>query len=168
MYPRGSSRPPKASKRSPQRSPSPVEEVIQRRLRGKRQRSGLRKTEAADSVVNTDEGRERDIIDIINTTHDAQRVAEDDEVKFVEVADKGVDESDEDCASVTSSVASGPSILLKKPKKQTPLCSACRKLYQKAKKMKAPIKNKLLDNGECTFSLFQQYERTICLCGGIG
>lgn len=152
MYPRRSSRPPKASKSSPQRSPSPVEEVIQRRLRGKRRRTGLRKAEAGDGVVSTHEGKDRDIIDIINTAHDAQRVAEDDEVKFVEVSDKGVDESDEDCVSVTSSVASGPSVLYKKQRPQG-FCSACRKLYQKAKKMKAPIKNKLLDNGECSRSL---------------
>ncbi|XP_044074946.1 uncharacterized protein si:ch211-227n13.3 isoform X2 [Siniperca chuatsi] len=150
MYQRRSSRLLKASKKSPQRSPSPNEDVIQRRFRGKRQRTGLREAEAGDSAVNTVGGWHRDILDIINSTHDAKRVAEEDEVKFVEVADKGVDESDEDCASVTSSIASGPSLLYntttKKPRPSQGLCSACRTLYQKAKKMKAPIKNKLLDN----------------------
>ncbi|XP_045907224.1 uncharacterized protein si:ch211-227n13.3 isoform X2 [Micropterus dolomieu] len=150
MFRRRSSRLPKISKKSPERSPSPNEEVIQRRLKGKRHRTGLKKAEASDSVVNTDDGRVRDILDIINSTHDAKLVAEEDEVKFVEVADKGVDVSDEDSVSVTSSIASGPSLLYngasKKPRPSQGLCSACRKLYQKAKKMKAPIKNKLLDN----------------------
>ncbi|XP_068594297.1 uncharacterized protein si:ch211-227n13.3 [Cebidichthys violaceus] len=151
MYPRCSSRLPKASKRSPQRSPSPNEEVIQRRWRGKRQRTGLRETEADDNLVNTDEEEDRDIIDVIDSTLEARRVAEEDEVKFVEVTDEGVDDSDEDCVSVTSSIASGPSVLHNSvsPKKLRPsqgLCSACKTLYRKAKKMKAQIKKKLLDN----------------------
>ncbi|XP_022610600.1 uncharacterized protein LOC111228809 isoform X2 [Seriola dumerili] len=150
MNPRRSSRLPKAAKKSPQRSPSPNEEGIQRKLRSKKQRTGQRKTEAGDGVINTDEGSNRDIIDIINYTHDVKCVAEEDEGKFVEIADKGVDESDEDCASVTSSVASGPSVLYhttsKKRRRPRDLCSACQKLYQRAKKMKAQIKNKLLDN----------------------
>ncbi|XP_056248240.1 uncharacterized protein si:ch211-227n13.3 isoform X1 [Seriola aureovittata] len=150
MNPRRSSRLPKAAKKSPQRSPSRNEEVIQRKLRSKRQRTGQRKTEAGDGVINTDEGSNRDIIDIINYTHDVKCVAEEDEGKLVEIADNGVDESDEDCASVTSSVASGPSVLYhttsKKRRRPRDLCSACQKLYQRAKKMKAQIKNKLLDN----------------------
>ncbi|KAM6919599.1 uncharacterized protein PEZ65_011691 isoform 2-T2 [Lycodopsis pacificus] len=152
MYPRHSSRQPKASKRSPQRSPSPNEEVIQRRWRGKRQRTGLRETEADDNLVNTDEEEDRDIIDVINGTLQARRVAEEDEVQFAEVTDKGVDDSGDDCVSVTSSIASGPSVRQNSvsPKTLRPpqvLCSACKTLYyQKAKKMKAPIKSKLLDN----------------------
>ncbi|XP_018532971.1 uncharacterized protein si:ch211-227n13.3 isoform X2 [Lates calcarifer] len=147
MYLRRSSRLPQASKKSPQRSPSPHEEVIQRKLRGKRRGTWQRKTEADEGVVNTDKKSKRDIIDIINDTRDAS-VAEKDEGKFVEIADKGVDESDDDCCSVNSSIASGPS-LLPHTSKQRPaqgLCSACHKLYQRAKKMKAPIKNKLLNN----------------------
>ncbi|GLD51375.1 uncharacterized protein AKAME5_000444600 [Lates japonicus] len=149
MYPRRSSRLPQASKKSPQRSPSPNEEVIQRKLRGKRRGAWQRKTKADEGVVNTDKRSKRDIIDIINDTRDAS-VAEKDEGKFVAIADKGVDESDDDCCSVNSSIASGPSLLPHtSPRKQRPaqgLCSACQKLYQRAKKMKAPIKNKLLDN----------------------
>ncbi|XP_070830868.1 uncharacterized protein [Chaetodon trifascialis] len=140
----------RTSKKSPPGSPNPEEEVIQRRFRGRRQRAGLRKTKASDSVACTDEGRGRDIIDIINSTHGAKHVAEEDEGKFVKVADEGVEQSDEDCSSVSSSIASGPSLHYsvspKKPKPLQGVCSACRKLYQKAKKMKAPIKNKLLDN----------------------
>ncbi|XP_051256894.1 uncharacterized protein si:ch211-227n13.3 isoform X2 [Dicentrarchus labrax] len=142
MSPRRSSRLTKASKKSPQRSPSPNEEVTQGRLGSKRQRIGLRKTKASDSA-----GSDRDIIDIINSTDDAKHVKED-EGQFVEVADEGVDESDEE--SVTSSIASGPSLRHNDtPKTLRPsqgVCSACRKLYQKTKKIKTPIKNKLLDN----------------------
>ncbi|XP_031162709.1 uncharacterized protein si:ch211-227n13.3 isoform X3 [Sander lucioperca] len=149
MYRQRPSRLPKASKKSPQRSPSPNEEVIQRKLRGKRQRTGLRKIGAGDSVVSRDEEKDRDIIDIINSTHDEKDIAEY-EGKSVEVTDEGVDESDEDCCSVTSSIASGPSFLRdaspKKPRPSQGLCSDCQNLYQKAKKKKAPIKNKLLDN----------------------
>lgn len=148
MYPRRSSRLPKASKKSPKRNPSSDEDVFQRRLKGKRQRTGQRRTKSVNGVVNADE-RGRDIIDIINGTHEAEHVAEEDEGAFVEVADKGVDESDEDCCSVTSSVASGPSLsYYARPTHGQ--CSACQKLYQKARSMKAAIKNKLLDNGECT------------------
>lgn len=157
MYPRRSSKLPKASKRSPPRSPSSEDEVIQRRSGGKRQRTGLRTTKAGNSVI-TNEGKDRDILDIINSTCDAERVTEEDEGKLVEVIDEGVDESDEDCVSVTSSIASGPSTLLKKPRPSRDLCSACKTLYQKAKKMKAPIKDKLLDISEYTQSLFQQHK----------
>uniref|UniRef100_UPI0037E8C7D9 uncharacterized protein n=1 Tax=Semicossyphus pulcher TaxID=241346 RepID=UPI0037E8C7D9 len=152
MYPRRSSRGPKPSPTTLQRSPSP-NDIIQRRSMGKRQRkTGLQKTNSSKSAINTDEGRGCDILDIINRTHSAKGVIEGvikDEGKCVEVADKGVDESDEDCVSV-SSIASGPSLLSKAtPKTAKPslgLCSACQKLYQKAKRMKAPIKDKLLDN----------------------
>ncbi|XP_033506281.1 uncharacterized protein LOC117271877 isoform X4 [Epinephelus lanceolatus] len=145
MSPRRSSRLSEVSKKSPQGSPSSDEEVIQRRLKGKRQRAGLKKTKEGNSVV-TDEGR--DIIDIINSTHDAKRVTEDDGGKFVLVSE-GMDESDDDRHSVASSLASGPSLLRnaspKKPRPSQGLCSACKTLQQRAKKMKAPIKNKLLD-----------------------
>lgn len=151
---RRSSRLPKASKKGPERNPSPDEEVIQRRLGGKRQRTGVRRTKSGDGIVNADK-RGRDIIDIINSTHETEHVAEEDEGAIVEVADKGVDESDEDCASVTSSVASGPSLSYHARLSQS-RCAACQKLYQKARRMKAPIKNKLLDNGECTDSLYMQ------------
>ncbi|KAM6990661.1 uncharacterized protein LKV04_010075 [Tautogolabrus adspersus] len=151
MYSRRSSRTPKPSRKILQRSPSPNEEVIQRRCLSKRQRkTGPKKTKASDSVVKTNKRRDGDILDIINSTHGAKSVTEEDEGNLVEVTDKGVDESDEDCGSVNSSIVSGPSIFFEvSPKKERPsqnLCSTCQKMYQKAKKMKAPIKDKLLDN----------------------
>lgn len=153
MSPRRSSRVPKASKKSSQKSASLVKEVLPQRLKGKRPKTGPKKAKVDDSIGNTDEGSDRDILDIINGTNAARRVAKEEE-SFVKVTDEGVDESDEDRYSVSSSVASGPSLLLnttaKKWRPSKGECSACRKLYQKAKRMKAPIKNKLLDNGECT------------------
>nr|XP_046264558.1 uncharacterized protein si:ch211-227n13.3 isoform X2 [Scatophagus argus]XP_046264559.1 uncharacterized protein si:ch211-227n13.3 isoform X2 [Scatophagus argus]XP_046264560.1 uncharacterized protein si:ch211-227n13.3 isoform X2 [Scatophagus argus] len=142
---RRSSRLTKASEKSLQRSPSP-NEVVQHRLRGKRKRRGLRKSKADYIVIDRDKRRDRDIIDIINNDQDAKHIAKKDEGKFVEVADEGVDMSDEDCNSVTSSVASGPSCLHSNSAQKHSLCSACQKLYHKAKKMKAPIKSKLLDS----------------------
>ncbi|XP_042353746.1 uncharacterized protein si:ch211-227n13.3 isoform X2 [Plectropomus leopardus] len=145
MYPKRSSRLSEASRKSVQRSPSPNEDVIQRRVRAKRQRTGLERTREDDSVV-TDEGKDRDIIDIINSTHDAK---EEDE-GFVKVADEGVYESDDDRHSVTSSIASGPSLLHhaspKTLRSSRVLCSACKTVQQRAKRMKAPIKDKLFNN----------------------
>ncbi|KAF3699000.1 hypothetical protein EXN66_Car014687 [Channa argus] len=144
MYTRRSSRQPKGPKKSPERNPSPDEDVIQRKFKGKRQGTALRKSKGADGIENTD-GRNCDIIEFIDTTHEAELVVEEDEGRFVEVADKGVDESDEDCVSVTSSIASGPSLSYHSTSSQV-RCSACQKLYQKARRMKATTKNKLLDN----------------------
>lgn len=130
MYPRHSSRSTKASKQKSQRSSSPNKDVPHR-LGGKRLR--------------------KDIIDLIDSTYVAEDVDKKDEENVQVVVE------DDDCYSETSSVASGPSVLCKssarKVRPSQCLCSACLKLYQKAKKMKAPIKNKLLDNGERTNSV---------------
>lgn len=156
MRTRQSARVQNSSKKNAQESPSPNKGVIQRRVRSRRHPTWLK--EADDGEVNTDEGSSLDIIDLINSTHDEEHVTVEDDGKFVEVPDKGVDESDEDCGSDNSSIVSGPSFLqLNSPKKPKPLyglCQACRKLNQKAKKMKAPIKDKVLDNGKCSCALF--------------
>lgn len=126
------------------RNPSSDKDVFQRRLEGKRQR----RTRSVDGLVNAQETG-HDIIDIINSTHEAEHVAMEDGATFVEIADKGVDESDDDCHSVPSSVASGPSLsYYTRPTQEW--CSSCQELYQKARGLKAVIKNKVLDNGECT------------------
>ena len=153
MSPRQSPRVSKASKKSSQKSGNPVKEVQPQRLKGKRPKRGPKKSKVDDRIGDTDEASDRDILDIISGTNAARRVAKEEE-RFVKVTDEGVAESDEDRYSVASSVASGPSLLhnttAKKRRPWKGECSACRKLYQKAKRMKAPIKNKLLDNGECT------------------
>ncbi|XP_047445079.1 uncharacterized protein si:ch211-227n13.3 isoform X2 [Mugil cephalus] len=136
----------KASKKSPKKSSLSDEEVVQRRLKGQRRRTGQRKDKGAGDAADKDEGMVRDIIDIINTSCDAE---EENEGKAIEISDTGLDESDEDRISECS-VASGPNFSYcptpKKPRPSQSLCSACRKLYQKAKRIKAPTKNKLLDN----------------------
>ena len=156
MYSRHSSRIKKASKKSPQRSPSPNEEDIQRKLRGKKRQE---KTEAGDGEVNTNKLSNRDLIDIINDMHDAKPLAE-------EVEGKSVDESDEDCVSVSSSIASGPSTFcptnLKRWSALQSLCLACQKLYQRAEKLKTPIKDKLLDNGESIHFLYRKPDGNVC------
>ncbi|XP_062260411.1 uncharacterized protein si:ch211-227n13.3 [Platichthys flesus] len=143
MYTRSSS---KASKKSLQRSPSPKEDDIQRKLKGKKRQ---KKTEDGKGAVNANKLSSRDLIDIITDTHDAEPLAEEVEGKSVEVADTAVDEFDEDCVSVSSSVASGPSTFcptnVKRWSSLQSLCSACQKLYQRAEKIKTPIKDKDLD-----------------------
>ncbi|XP_037314190.1 uncharacterized protein si:ch211-227n13.3 isoform X1 [Pungitius pungitius] len=151
MSPKRSSRQPKSSKKSPQRSPSPNEEAIQRMWRVKRPRTRLRETDADANSVNTVETEDLDIIDLINRSTDARRVAEKEDLQFVEVTDDGLDVMDEDCDSVTSSIASGPShrhssVSHEKVRPSRGLCSACKTLYQKTAKKKAPLKKPPLDN----------------------
>ncbi|XP_034559192.1 uncharacterized protein si:ch211-227n13.3 isoform X2 [Notolabrus celidotus] len=143
MYSRRSSRTPKHL--------SPKKEVTQHRKSSKRQKKmGLKKSKASDSEVNTDKRRDLDLLDIIDRTHGEKGLLEEHDRECVEVTNKGVDQSDEECLSVNSSIDSGPSIPFKtSPEKDRPsqsLCSACRKLHSKAKRMKRPIKDKLLDN----------------------
>lgn len=143
MYPkRSSSRVQKDSKKNQERNSSSDKEAFQPKPRGRRRGATLTKSKAGNSKVNTGK-RDWDIIDIINNTHEAKE----DEGRLAAVTDKGLDETDEECVSVNSSVASGPS-LLHQPTPSPEWCSACQKLYVKAKRMKTQIKNKLLDNGE--------------------
>ncbi|KAF7660918.1 hypothetical protein LDENG_00272710 [Lucifuga dentata] len=117
----------KKSSKKAQKSPSQNEGVIQRKLRSSRPRRCLKEIDSIKSSVDIDVG----------TNHDAEIPAT--------VVDESVDGDVE-----SSSIVSGPTLsYLGSPVKLTPsesLCSACRKLHQKAKKMKAPIKDKLLDN----------------------
>lgn len=139
MYPRSSSRLRKGSGEEFQGSLSPIEKPI-RHKRTKRQKRSLRKTQDDDSGADTDDERDCDILSVI----------EREEGWCSGVADEEVDLSDDDCDSISS----GPSALHSSPaKRQEPspgLCPTCWSLYKKAKKMKAPIKNKHLDNGEWT------------------
>lgn len=145
MCPQRSNRQPRASKKNTKTSPAPEEEVIQRQLRGRRRRG---KGSTGDSLCIAGEGTGCDILDII-TTQEEKHVGEEDGGKAVEIADKELDDLDEDRVSVCSSTASGPSFYHSTYRKARPsqnLCLACQKLYQKAKKIKTPIINKLLDN----------------------
>ncbi|CAJ1071621.1 uncharacterized protein si:ch211-227n13.3 isoform X2 [Xyrichtys novacula] len=146
MYPHRYHRTPKLSEKINESDLSPNEEEIQRKTNCRRQRRSKRKK--SDSEVNTDERWGCDILDLINRTHEANSVTEEDEGAVT--ADKEVEEFDEDCLSDDCSIVSGPSILFKaspiKESQSQSLCSACQKLYLNAKRMKEPIVDKLLDN----------------------
>lgn len=151
MASRRSVRSTRASEKKSQSGPSPKKKVVPRRTRGQTQRTGLRKNKARESVVDKNDEGARDIIDIINSTHEAKQASTDEGV-LADVAPAGGSDSEEDRCSV-SSVASGPSGLQntnnEKRRPLSSMCSACQKINQKAKKMKAPVKDKLSDNGEC-------------------
>lgn len=145
MYPRQSSRIRKGSKEEFQGSPSSNESVRHKWTKKKKKKKrAFRKTKVDDSGATTDDERNCDVFDIDSTQQK-------DEGWFARVEDEGVDLSDEDRGSV-SSICSGPSVLdrsnSRKRRPSQGLCSACWKMYKKAKKVKAPIKNKLLDKGE--------------------
>lgn len=148
MYPRRSSRLKKGSKEEFQESPSPSE-VSSHHKRTKKQKGSLRKTKINVSGIDTDDERDRDIIDIIGNIH--QKHVKKEKGRRTGVVNKEDESLDEDCDSNSSSISSGPSVPHSSTKKQRPwqdLCSACWNLYQRAKKMNSPIQNKLLDNGE--------------------
>ncbi|KAM4551730.1 uncharacterized protein PAE49_015398 isoform 2-T2 [Odontesthes bonariensis] len=150
MSPQRMTRLSKASKKNVQKNPVPNEDDIRRRLRGQRVRAWLEETGADDCIVDTDKGKDCDMIDIINGACAEERVAEQDGGETVEVVDNGLDVSHEDSGSECSSIASGPSFLhhgtSKKLKPSRVLCSACRKLHQKAKRTKAPVRTNVTDN----------------------
>ncbi|XP_054624367.1 uncharacterized protein si:ch211-227n13.3 [Dunckerocampus dactyliophorus] len=131
---RNSSKLKKPSKKKLDKSPSPNEDVIQRRLRSKRRR----RMYSSDIDVSTDS-----VVDVMKSKHGEE---EPEEGCSLQVVDGGLD-SDEQCSS---SDVFAPSRLNasapKKPTTPTGLCAACLKLYQRAKKLKTPIIDKLLDN----------------------
>lgn len=142
----------RASEKKSQSGPSPKNKVVPHRTSHQSQRTGLRKNKAHESVVDKNDEGARDLIDIINSTHEAKQASTDERV-LAEVAPGGGSDSEDDRCSV-SSVASGPSGLQNtnydKQRPSSGMCSACQKIHQKMKKMKAPVKDKLSDNGECT------------------
>ncbi|XP_058502593.1 uncharacterized protein si:ch211-227n13.3 [Solea solea] len=139
MYPQRSTR----LKRPVQKSPD--EDVTQHKLRGKRPKTGRRRSKVGDGAVTIDDRGDQDISDAGGVTH----VTKEDEGSIIVLADYGI-ESDEDSGSVNSSIVSGPSFLSHTTPKERGtslhMCSACLKLYQKAEKMNVPMKDKLLDN----------------------
>ncbi|CAL9689056.1 unnamed protein product [Knipowitschia caucasica] len=126
-------------------NPSSSEDFIKGRERGKRQQ----KRSKTVQCCNTHEVNKRSIDDLLDLIDRRQ-----DDLS-VEVADEGVDCSDDDQVSV-SSIMSGPSGDYDSTlNKLLTLCSVCRKLQQKAKRMKAPLKNKLLCTDPKSFSCDQ-------------
>ncbi|RVE60159.1 hypothetical protein OJAV_G00177960 [Oryzias javanicus] len=91
--------------------------------------------------------QEWDLIDLINSTSNAEYVSE----GTAETPDPpGGDQSQEVCDSEGCSPASGSVFHhhdgAQKPKPVHHLCTACHQLYQTVKRHRAPIKDKLLDN----------------------
>ncbi|XP_055007525.1 uncharacterized protein si:ch211-227n13.3 isoform X1 [Boleophthalmus pectinirostris] len=119
---------------------SPSEDSIQCKTEGKRQQKERKKAQSGKTVADVDKQTINDILDLIDRSHEN---LPEETSPWVEVADDGVDQSDDDQVSV-SSITSGPSSnydpCVDKP---LTLCSACHKLQQKAKRM-APLKHKLL------------------------
>nr|XP_057923183.1 uncharacterized protein si:ch211-227n13.3 [Doryrhamphus excisus] len=131
MKSRNSSKLKKTSKKKLDKSPSSDEDVIQRRLPSKRRR----KLYSDDSEVMKDSS-----VDAMKRKHGEEELWEGCSMQLV---DRGLD-SDEQCSS--SELFAPARLKVTAPKKPTGLCAACLKLYQRSKKLKTPIIDKLLDN----------------------
>lgn len=151
MAPRRSPRLTRSSEGGSQRRQNPKQKVGIRRNRHKTKRAGSKRSKAQEPVVDTNHDGVRDLLDIIDA-NEAQSASTNQEVHAGTTLIGGYD-SDEDCHSV-SSLSSGPSVphdtTNKKPRPSSAMCSVCHQLQQRAKRMKAAIKDKLSDNGEYT------------------
>ncbi|XP_061524761.1 uncharacterized protein LOC133397641 isoform X1 [Phycodurus eques] len=116
----------RASKKKLDKSRNPSEGVVQRRTQAKRTRFGLDVSHVY---------KELDHICDVVTSHGEEEPGE------CRRGDGGLDDSDERCCSPSESHGSQ-----QKPKTTDSLCPSCRKVYQRAKSLKTPIKDKLLDN----------------------
>lgn len=109
---------------------------VQRRTGSKRQQKAWKKAQSKNTRAEMVKMSTGDLLDIIDRSHEDS----------VEISDEAIDQ-DDDQISVTSSVRSGPSLsrelLTEMP---LTLCPVCRKLYQRVKRIKVPLKDKLLDN----------------------
>lgn len=107
---------------------------------------GRSRSKGADA----EESEDCDIIDLlINENQDTDHAAELGAAReAVGILSYGLDRSNDDSGSESSSssIVSGPSTLCY-DKRDYDLCLTCQKLYEKAKRLKTPMKSKLLDNG---------------------
>lgn len=147
MYTRQSSRIATRSNEELQEGPNANESIHHKWTKKKKKKKrAWRKTKVDDSGANTDDERDCDFLDGAQQKH-----VEKDGGWFATLHDEGVDLSDEGCRSV-SSICSGPAVQdSSNSGKQRPsqgFCSACWNLYKKAKRAKAAVKNKLLDEGD--------------------
>lgn len=95
--------------------------------------------EDEDSDIDTGVGRIHDLMDNMETREDEEDV---------QLTDQGLEESDDDRTSLSSSIVSGPSLLdldLPSPE-ESGTCQTCWKLYLKARKTTRRIKDPLRDN----------------------
>lgn len=129
--------------KSTQNSPTRDRYNAKPRLRTRRGRSSLKETDSNES-------KDCDIIDLINKNPNKSHVPEHKtSTEAVGFLSYGLDESNDESDSESSSIASGPSTLCYDNREELycHLCSPCHKLYEKAKRLKEPVKNKLLNNG---------------------
>ncbi|XP_035993883.1 uncharacterized protein si:ch211-227n13.3 isoform X2 [Fundulus heteroclitus] len=132
MSPRRSSR-----LKSSHKSPSSEEGGSQPRLRSRRGRSASKESDS------------HDVIDLIVSNFESDRADKDEAAgEAVGALGYGLDTSKDERSSECSSIASGPSSLSHHGGAELycDLCSACQKLYSKAKRSATPIKSKLQDN----------------------
>ncbi|XP_061696250.1 uncharacterized protein si:ch211-227n13.3 [Syngnathoides biaculeatus] len=125
-----------ASKKKLDKSPNTSEAPILRRILPKRRRG----TEFDDSNINKEDNS------IHNTININSHVEEEPETGYIaQVVDRGLDYLEGCCWSTAPSCpkVAAPN---KKLRPRAGLCPSCRKFYQRAKRLKTPIKNKLLDN----------------------
>lgn len=151
MAPRRSTRLTRPSEGGSQRRQDPNQKVGIRRTRHKTKRAGSKKSKAPEAVVDAHHDGGRDLLDVIDA-NEAQSASRHQEVHAGTTLTGGHD-SNEDCHSV-SSLSSGPSVphdtTNKKSRPSSAMCSVCHQLHQRAKRMKAAIKDKLSDHGEYT------------------
>ncbi|XP_061550117.1 uncharacterized protein si:ch211-227n13.3 isoform X2 [Phycodurus eques] len=132
-----------ASEKKLDKSPNASEDAVQRQTRAKRRRRRRRRrTEFDDGSINKEDDRIHNIIQIINS-----HVEEEPEAgSIAQVVDRGSDYLDEECGSTTAPSPLKVTAPNKKLRPPAGLCSSCRKFYQRARRLKTPIKDKLLDN----------------------
>ncbi|XP_077580384.1 uncharacterized protein LOC144201540 isoform X2 [Stigmatopora nigra] len=126
----------KVSKKQIDQSPSTNEGTITRKIRSKRRRRFF------DTNQTQKDGNVYDLIDIINSHVVEQPEEEDNDIQLL---DRRLDVSAEPCTSSTIDNPSKVTAPNKNQRRKRP-CLSCRRLYQKAKRLKTPIKDKLLDN----------------------
>ncbi|KAM9718551.1 uncharacterized protein ACNS7B_019702 isoform 2-T2 [Menidia menidia] len=139
----------KASKKNNEKGPVLNEDGAQRRMRSQRVRAWLKQSEAPKFPVDPDEQSHCDILDIIDISCGEELAADAEAGGVVEVADNGLDDSNEGGGSECS-IASGPSFMhhttSRQPKPPRALCAACLGLFERTKRAKAPVRNKVMDN----------------------
>lgn len=148
MPPRRSSRSTRPREGGSQNCPRPKQRAGPGRTKGRTRRARSKASEAQSSVDDGSDDGARDLIDLIDSSA-AQHGSTEQEFT-VEEAHRGASDSDDDRYSISSGPYIPHEATPKSPRPSTAMCSGCLKLHQKAKRMKRPMKDKLLDNGENT------------------
>ncbi|RVE61594.1 hypothetical protein OJAV_G00172090 [Oryzias javanicus] len=127
------------------KSSIPKNKAINYSLRSQGWKPSLEKTQVDDHKADSEHDQDEN--------SDGPGISDEEDVERsrspAESPDPELDGSSEACWSECSSVASGPSFqryaALRELVPSQAVCSNCRKLYQRARRMKGPIKDRLLD-----------------------